>query len=504
MERESFTIEEATVNQIHRAFESGDLTSQELVENYIQRIEIYDREGPKLNSIRTINDTALDHAGELDQKLRETGEFVGPLHGIPVLVKDHIETTDMPTTFGSTAFKEYTAEKNARVVRRLRDAGAIILGKTNMPDWATAWFGFSSISGRTKNPYELNRDPGGSSSGTGAAIAANLGTIGIGTDCGGSIRLPASFDNLVGFRVTPGLISRSGISPLVSQQDTAGPMTRTVQDTARLLDIIVGYDENDELSGKTELKANNNSYTNHLLVDGLKGTRIGVLRDRFGSEDNSDAAPVNHTIEAALTTMRNAGANLIDPVEIPRLDEHLEETMLYIIQSKNDIDEFLENRDTPVDSVNELYENGYYHDVLDLFIGFAEEGPEDISDNIGYWKGVTAQQTFQNEILHVFAKHDLDAIVYPVVQVVPPKESEVRKGKYETMTFATNTIIASQSLCSAMSVPAGFTDNGLPVGMEILGKPFDEPSLLELGYSFEQITDHRHQPKTTIQSSEEN
>ena len=497
MPHEGFTIAEATISQIHRAFESGDLTSVDLVENYIQRIETYDRNGPQINSIRTINDAAIDRAEECDRKFGETGEFIGPLHGIPVLVKDHIETTEMVTTFGSSAFEGYTAENDAEVVRRLRNAGGIILAKTNMPDWATSWFGFSSISGRTKNPYELSRDPGGSSSGTGAAIAANLGTVGIGTDCGGSIRLPASFDNLVGFRVTPGLISRSGISPLVSQQDTAGPMTRTVQDTAKLLDVLVGYDEHDELSGKTEFKTISDSYTNHLLVDGLNGTRIGVLRSKFGDDDDSTAGPVNRVIETALTTMQNAGANLVDPVEIPQLDEYLDDTMLYTIQSKSDINDFLDDRDTPVDSVTELYENGQYHDVLDLFIAFAEEGSDDISDDIEYWQRAAAQHAFQMDILHVYAKHDLDAIVFPDVQVVPPKESEIREGKYQTMTFATNTIIASQSLCSAMSVPAGVTADGLPVGMEILGKPFDEPSLLEIGYSFEQATDHRHQPKTT-------
>lgn len=502
MASEDFTVEEATVDQIHRAFESGNLTSQELIKRYIQRIEAYDCDGPELNSIIEVNDTAPDRAEELDQKFKDSGEFIGPLHGIPVLVKDHIETTDMPTTFGSIAFKEYISEKDAEVTRRLRDAGAVILAKANMPDWATSWFGFSSAIGRTKNPYELNRDPGGSSSGTGAAVAANLGTIGIGTDCGGSIRLPASFDNLVGFRVTPGLISRSGISPLVSQQDTAGPMTRTVRDTAKLLDVLVGYDENDELTGKTELTINHSSYTNYLMMDGLNGSQIGVLRDGFGNKDNPDATPVNQVVENALMTIRNAGADLVDPVEIPRLDEYLEETMLYILQSKRDLNQFLEKRDTPVNSVDELYENDQYHEVLDLFIGFAEEGPEDLTDNIEYWKRANTQQMFQQEILNVFAKHDLDAIVYPDVQVIPPKESEIREGKYKTMTFATNTIIASQSLCSAMSVPAGMTDNGLPVGIEILGKPFDEPTLIELGYSFEQATDHRQPPETTPPLSE--
>ncbi|MFB9807889.1 amidase [Haladaptatus pallidirubidus] len=361
---DNFEPEEATIAQIHRGFESGTITSRDLVEHYHQRIDAYDQNGPELNSIIEINNAAVDRAEELDKKFSEEGEFTGPLHGIPVLVKDALETTDMPTTFGSDAFKGYMAEKDAEVIQRLREAGAIILAKTNLPDWATSWFGFSSVIGRTKNPYDLDRDPGGSSSGTGAAIAANLGAVGIGTDCGGSIRVPASFDNLVGIRMTPGLISRSGVNPLVSHQDTAGPMTRSVRETAQLLDVIVGYDEEDKLSANNELTEIDGSYLNHLKADALNGARIGVLRGSFGDENNPDAAPVNTVIDDAIVTMRNSGAVIVDPVDIPRLADYLEETMLYILQSKRDLDEFLGEIDGPVDSVDELYENGEYHELL--------------------------------------------------------------------------------------------------------------------------------------------
>ncbi|WP_096390954.1 amidase [Halopenitus persicus] len=491
----AYSVEEVTLTEIHRAFESGELTSEELVDRYLDRIERFDRDGPELNAIRTVNETARQRAEELDAEFASTGEFVGPLHGIPVVVKDHVETTDMPTTYGSEAFDGYYPDSESTVTQRLRDAGAVILAKTNMPDWATSWFGFSSIAGRTKNPYDLDHDPGGSSSGTGAAVAANLGAVGIGTDCGGSIRVPASFDNLVGVRVTPGLISRSGVSPLVSQQDTAGPMTRTVRDSAKMLDVLVGYDGKDGLSGKSALSDHGGSYTNALNEDGLRGARIGVLRDGFG--DNETATRVNDVIEGALTTISNLGATLVDPIEIPNLDEYLNETMLYVLQSKHDLNEFLSERETPVSSVDEMYENGQYHALLDLFIAFAEEGPDTLDDSIEYWKSRNAQHEFQQQILNVFAENDLDAIVYPDVQVPPPSESEIRDGKYETMTFATNTIIASQSLCSAISVPAGFTDDDLPVGIELLGKPYDEASLIQYGYALEQATDHRRPPETT-------
>jgi len=491
----TYSVEESTIAEIHRSFESGEITSEELVDRYLERIEQFDRNGPELNSIRTVNDAARERAQELDDRFDSSGDFVGPLHGIPVVVKDHIETTDMPTTYGSEAFEGYYPDSESVVTQRLRDAGAVILAKTNMPDWATSWFGFSSVAGRTKNPYDLDHDPGGSSSGTGAAIAANLGTVGIGSDCGGSIRVPASFDNLVGVRVTPGLISRSGVSPLVSQQDTAGPMTRTVRDSAKMLDVLVGYDGEDSLTGKSELIDLDGSYTNALNEDGLQDARVGVLRDGFGTNDTAEQ--VNDVIERALTTISNLGSTLVDPVEIPNLEDYLNDTMLYVLQSKHDLNEFLAERDTPVSSVEEMYENDQYHALLDLFIAFAEEGPDDLDDSIAYWKCRNAQHEFQQQILNVFAEHDLDAIVYPDVQVPPPSESEIRDGKYETMTFATNTIIASQSLCSAMSVPAGFTGNNLPVGIEFLGKPYDEASLIQYGYAFEQATTHRTPPETT-------
>ena len=222
-----FRLQEATIDDVHSAFRSGELTCRRLVELYLARIEAYDKDGPELNSILTVNPSVLEEADELDRSFERNGEFVGPLHGVPVLVKDQAETAGIRTTFGSVAFEGYVPEEDATAVRRLKEAGAVVLAKTNLPDFATSWFAYSSAGGVTKNPYDLDRDPGGSSGGTGAAVAANLGTVGIGEDTGGSIRVPASFDNLVGVRVTTGLISRRGLSPLVVFQDTAGPMTRT-------------------------------------------------------------------------------------------------------------------------------------------------------------------------------------------------------------------------------------------------------------------------------------
>lgn len=492
-----FEVLETTVDEIHDAYRAGDLTSEELVERYLDRIDAYDDDGPEIRSIITTNPHARDRAAELDERLDDTGEFVGPLHGIPVVVKDQVETADITTTFGSVAFEDYVPEQNATIVDALEDAGAIVLAKTNLPDWATSWFAFSSVHGRTKNPYALDRDPGGSSSGTGAAVAANFATVGIGEDTGGSIRLPASFTNLVGLRVTPGLISRTGMSPLVVSQDTAGPMTRTVKETAQLLDVLAGYDPDDPYTVTNELTHVDGTYVDQLDEDGLEGARIGILRDAFGDDSDADAAPVNELVADAIELMDDAGAEIVDPVEVPDVFQYVEDTSLYHVQSKRDIDEFLASRpDAPVESVEELYEQGQYHDLLDLFEGIAE-GPADPEDDPDYWHKIVLQDTFQRILLDAFAEDRLDALLCPDVQVVPPKAEEVESGALDTLTFPTNTVIASQAGCCAMSIPAGLTDDGLPVGVELVGKPYDEATLLELAYAYEQRDDHRVVPDTT-------
>jgi len=491
-----FHVVDATVDEIHDAYEAGELSCQELVERYQARIEEYDRAGPELNAIITVNPAATDRAAELDSAYEDDGP-VGPLHGIPVVVKDQVETADVTTTFGSEAFAEYTPAEDATLVEKLRDAGAVILAKTNLPDWATSWFGYSSVNGRTKNPYALDRDPGGSSSGTGAAVAANLGAIGVGEDTGGSIRLPASFNNLYGIRVTPGLISRSGMSPLVASQDTPGPMTRTAKEMAVFLDVVVGYDGSDEYTAATAMADEAGGYVDALDADAFADARIGVLRNAFGDDDDPNAAPVNRRVEETLETVEELGAELVDPVEIPDLDAYLDETSLYIAQSKRDLNGFFAARkDAPVESVTELYESGQYHDLLDLFIGIAEDGPEDPEEFPDYWQKVAAQSAFQRAVLALYAEHDLDALLCPDVQVIPPLAERIESGDLDTLSFPTNTVIASQSGCCAVSVPAGTTDDGYPVGVELIGKPYDEALLLSLAYAFDEATDTRVTPDT--------
>lgn len=485
---------EATVDDLQEAYESGEATCREVVDRYLDRIEAYDRDGPEINGIVRVNPNATDRADELDRELDASGEFVGPLHGIPVLVKDQAETADIETSFGSVAFETYRPAADARIVRALRDAGAVVLAKTNMPDWASTWFGFSSVLGRTKNPYALDRDPGGSSSGTAAGIAANLGTIGIGEDTGGSIRLPASFTNLFGIRVTTGLISRAGLSPLVRFQDTPGPLTRTVRETAQLLDVLVGYDPDDEFTAATELARVDGSYTNHLDADGLDGVRLGVLRDAFGSDDDPRSAPVNDRVNDALDEMASQGAELVDPVTIPEVDRFIDDSMLYVLLSKYELNEFIDSRaDPPVESIEEIYESGQYHELLELFQDIVRDGPDDPESVPEYWEALVEQERFQRTLLNVFAEHDLDAIVCPNVQTLPPTAEALRAGEWSPPM---NPLIASQTRCPAMSVPAGLTDDGLPVGVELIGKPYDESTLIEMAYAYERAAEPRVGPET--------
>jgi amidase len=492
---EPFRLEETTVEGIHSALRAGEVTCRGLVESYLARIEAYDENGPEIGAMVTVNPKVLEEVEALDRSFGETGEFVGPLHGVPVLVKDQLETAGIRTTFGSVAFEDYVPDEDATAVKKLREAGAVILAKTNLPDFATSWFAYSSAKGETKNPYALDRDPGGSSSGTGAAVAANLGAVGIGEDTGGSIRVPSSFCNLVGVRVTTGLISRAGMSPLVLLQDTAGPMTRTVRDAAVLLDALVGYDPADPFTAATSLARVSGSYANHLVEDGLRGARIGVLREAFGSDDHPDSGQVNRVANEAIEAMASAGAELVDPVGVPDLQEFVVTTALYLVQSKHDIDRFLAQR-PGAHSVKELYDSERFHPRLDLFEEIAK-GPENPEDDPAYFGQVAARERFQRAVLNVMASHRLDALAFPSVQVLPPTREELDAGKWTVLTFPTNTLIAPQAGLPAVCMPAGFTEGGVPVGLELVGKPYDEPTLLRLAYSYERATWQRRPPEST-------
>ncbi|TQJ31492.1 amidase [Microbacterium sp. SLBN-146] len=487
-------IEELTIAAAHEGFRSGAFTARDLVDAYLDRIAAVDAAGPALNSIITIASDARDQADRLDAEFARTGDLTGPLHGVPVVVKDQIETADMPTSFGNVAAAEYLPAQDATAIAKLRDAGAIILGKTTLPDFATSWFSTSSRSGVTKNPYDLARDPGGSSSGSATAVAANLALVGIGEDTGGSIRLPASFCGLVGVRVTPGLISRAGMSSLVVPQDTAGPMTRTVEDAARLLDVLVGYDARDEFTGAVVVDGGGATYAESAAPRSVEGLRLGVLRQAFPDETDPDGAQAASVLETALATLADAGADLVE-IEIDRLDEQVGFTSLYTTRSQQDMDAFVGARpDLPVQSMRAIVEAGEYHEKLDLLEAIVA-GPLDPTDDPAYLERVLAQTAFQRQVLGIMAAHDLDAIVFPDSKLPAPTHADIFADRWTCLTYPTNTVIASQLLFPAITVPAGFTAHGLPVGLEMMSAPYSERALLGVAAAIEGAIGARRAPR---------
>ena len=484
---------ELTVEAFHDRLRRGTLSIEALVEAYLDRIERLDRAGPELNAVITVNDAALERARDLDAQLPDDGPD-RPLYGVPVLLKDQAQTAGLRTTFGSVAFADYVPDRNAAIVDRLEAAGAIVLAKTNLPDFAAGFVGYSSAAGQTRNPYALERDSGGSSAGTGAGIAANLGLVGIGEDTGGSIRVPSSFCNLFGLRVTTGLISRDGLSPLVRQQDTPGPMCRTVDDLARVLDAVVGFDPDDDATAVHAGWDREPSFTDCLAPDALSGARLGVLRSAFGDRADSRVGPVTEAVEAALETMAAAGATIVDPVDIEGLEAFLADTSLYGLVAKRDLDAFFDDLPAaPVDSFEALYESGAYHTSLEHIETIAD-APADPTDDREYWWRLARQAAFQEAIQYTLADAALDALVFPDVQVVPPAFAGYHTGELTRADVPTNTFIASQSGCPAMSVPAGVTDEGLPVGLELLAEPFADRRLLSLAAAYESVADPRQPP----------
>jgi len=396
----SLCLEGITIEDVHRGYRGGSLTARRLTGAYLDRIAERD---PVLNAIVTLNPGALAEADAMDTKLRQEGVLTGPLHGIPIVVKDQAETAGIPTAFGSEALRDWIPLRDATAVARLRTAGAIILGKAAMPDFVTSWHGHSSRSGITRNPYALDRDPGGSSGGTAAAVAGDLALLGLGEDTGGSLRVPASFCGLVALRTTPGVISRTGFCPLVREQDAPGPLTRTVRDLAITLDVLTGWDPEDPFTAAAAIVRRRGTFTDQLRPGGLSGARIGVLRDRFGTTTETERA-TTAVIDAALARMGSAGATLVDPVAIDGLDAHLEATSPYFLQSRRELNAFLAARDLPVNDVAELVTAGEFWPSLVLMkvIAAGPTKPESLPE---YAHLLDARAAFQRAVVGVMAAH---------------------------------------------------------------------------------------------------
>ncbi len=482
--QEAFQLLEATLPQIQVALASGTITSQDLVEMYLARIAAYDQQGPSLNAIITVNPNALAEAKELDAERAANGPR-GPLHGIPAIVKDNYETKDMQTSAGSLSLAGWIPPHDAFLVKRLREGGAIILAKATLHEFAMGLTTVGSLFGQTRNPYALDRNPGGSSGGTGAAVAANFAAVGLGTDTCSSIRTPSAHNNLVGLRGTQGLASRTGIIPLSHTQDIGGPMGRSVTDVAIVLDAIVGYDPADP---ETAESVGNipESYTDFLREEGLGGSRIGLLPSLFSTVPDDEG--VAQVVRRAMSEMEQQGAEVVE-VTIPGLDELLADRLLIAeYETRDDMNAYLaQHPSAPMRSFKEILDSGKYHPAIESRLRRRQDIPPPETQE--YLEQLVKRTTLKRAILQVMAEHDLDALAYPTISRVAAPIGEDQEGS--------NGCLSANSGLPAITVPAGFTDQGLPVGVDLLGRAWSEARLIALAYAYEQATQHRRSPTTT-------
>ena len=501
-----FRLEELTIEDLGGGLSSGDWTCRALTEMYLERIEALDRQGPSLHSILEVNPSALSTADGLDRELRG-GRRRGPLHGIPIVLKDNIDTADrMTTTAGSTALRGSTPPRDAFIADKLREAGAVLLGKANMSEWAgfksfqrgtSGWSGRGWDGGRgglCKNPYALDRTPGGSSSGSGAATAANLAAAAIGTETDGSIVGPSSRNCLVGLKPTIGLMSRGGIIPIAHSQDSAGPMARSVRDVAIMLGTMTGVDERDPLTTPS-LGNSLTDYSGFCDPAGLNGARIGVARGYMGSDER-----VDRLLEDALDVMRAEGATVFDPIELPdelRFGNEHEMEVLYH-EFKADLNAYLESLgpDAPIKSLEQLIDYNEQNADLelslfgqDLLIAAQERGP--LTDGRYITALSTSHRLSRDEgIDRVMQEQQIDAIVGPTSGIPAP-------GDYTGSSRAAGGGCSTPPAMAGypnMTVPMGFLF-GLPVGMSLFGRAWTEGTLIRVAYAYEQAANHRRPPR---------
>lgn len=492
-----FQLEEATIKQLQDTQSSGAQTAQSLVEAYLKRIDELDKRGPAINSIIELNPDALDIARQLDAE-RKAGKVRGPMHGIPVLIKDNIDTHDrMMTTAGSLALEGSIAPRDAFIVEQLRKAGAVILGKTNLSEWANfrsskSISGWSGRGGQTLNPYALDRNPCGSSSGSGAAAAANLCAVAVGTETDGSIVCPSTASGLVGIKPTLGLVSRAGIIPIAHSQDTAGPMARTVADAAALLNVLTGVDTRDALT-KTSAGKADRDYTRFLAPHGLTGARLGIVRKSFGFNER-----VDKLMEAAIEVMRKLGALIIDPADVPttgQFDASEFEVLLY--EFKADLNAYLKSLgpNAPVKTMKDIIAFNEKNADRELkFFGqdtmLKAQAKGDLHSP-AYRRALAKNHLLSRTrgIDAVMTKYRLDALIAPTGG--PAWTVDYANGDHFTGGFSSASAVAGYP---HITVPAGFV-YGLPVGISFAGRAWSEPKLISLAYAFEQATKHRQPPQ---------
>jgi len=501
----SIDFDAATIADINAAFDAGTLTAESLTQMCLARIAAFDRKGPSLHAVMTLNPKAVEQARALDVERKTKGRR-SPLHGIPVVLKDNYDTFDMPTTGGSVLLEGSIPSKDAFVVKKLRDAGAIVLAKLNMSEFASGGT-YSSLGGQSLNPHDLARGPSGSSGGTGVAVAAAYAPIGMGTDTGGSIRGPATSNGIAALKPTHGLLSRSGIIPLALSFDTGGPMARSVYDVAAALGIMTGIDPADAATSKSDGKFQTD-YTKDLRVDALRGARIGVARDFMGADPD-----VDWVMEAAFAAMRKAGATLVD-VRYPK----------WLLDVKGEFYTAVRYPEFTAQIAEYLKGTGPKYpktlaELIDRANQFNATRADGVRPNPSRWtlfkreleSGSTTD--YRYTAVHDFglpmiravvegmlASQQLDAIVYPTASRRPALIAALPPGAGTTTASALSAAglaasdIANLTGFPDLIVPAGFTGDSLPVGLSFLGPAFSEPKLLSLGYSFEQATKARRRP----------
>lgn len=476
-------VAERSIADLAADMAAGRTTSEALVRAYLARIAAYDRQGPALNALITLNPEALAQARALDAERRIKGPR-GPLHGIPVIVKDNYGTADMQTTAGTIALLGFVPAQDAFQVKKLRDAGAVILGKSNLHELAAGITSIGSAFGQVRNPYDPSRNAGGSSGGSAAAVAASLAAAAMGSDTCGSIRIPAAFNNLFGLRPSKGLSSITGIVPLSTSQDVGGPLTRTVADLAVMLDATIGEDPADPA---THLPAGitRPRFADALDPQALKGARIGVLEPLFG--DAGDDAETLKVVRAAIDALGHQGATIV-PVPMPDLMAMLDGSSLINTEFREDLAAYLAGQPhAPVHSLNEIVDSGLIHAALEpvLTARAASKGRDSEEYRIAMAKRAVLQLTMR----HLMDDQKLDALAYPVIRRPIARQGDPQVGQTCQLSAATG--------FPAISMPAGFTAGGLPVGFELMGRKFDDAKLVSLAFAYEQATHPRRAPART-------
>ena len=495
--------EEATIARVHAEMKAGRLTCASLVDFYLKRIDTYDKQGPALNAITVVNPNARSEAADLDRRFKSSGP-VGPLHCVPAIVKDNFETIGLQTAAGSLALKDFDPQRDAFQAKRIKEAGAVVIAKSNMAEWAFSPYETvnSVLPGYTKNPYALDRVTAGSSGGTAAAVAANFGLIGLGSDTGNSIRGPSSHQALVGIRSTMGLTSRAGVVPLSLLADIAGPMTRTLEDAVAVFQVIVGEDPNDPVTLAKPFEpsglrpggrpATLPDYRAALVRGGLKGARIGVLRQAY-ERDTLDAEIVT-VFTAALDDMKKAGAIIVDPATVEGLREiRRAQGAGPCAGFKHDINRYLASlgERVPVKNLEEIIRSRRFHPSVELRLTRAQEGAENGYDSAGCKAEAEYREQFRSAVAKTMEANNLTAFVYPTWSN-PPRLI----GDLNTPHGDNSQVFSPTTGWPAIQVPMGYTRDGrLPAGITFFGRAWDEATLIKLVYDYEQATKHRRKPK---------